>query len=114
MLLDTLFKGSCEMDSLDDIIPLMEVLERYQIKKELIQQRCDEAILAQLNSNILDKLSTLVNVMSEESIKKAVDITMMHCKKNFTQFRHLPEKILCHLLQRNDIATSEIDIYRYF
>ena len=35
MLLDAMFKGSCEMDSLDDIIPLMEVLEGYQIKKRV-------------------------------------------------------------------------------
>ena len=33
LLFDIVFEESSEMESLDDIIPLMEVVERYQINK---------------------------------------------------------------------------------
>ena len=50
LLLDIVFEETCEMESLDDIILLMEVVERYQINKVPVQQMCDEAILTQMNA----------------------------------------------------------------
>ena len=33
LFFDIVFEGSCELESLDDILPLMEVVDWYQIKK---------------------------------------------------------------------------------
>jgi len=115
MLLNAVFKGSCEMDSVYDIIPLMEGVKRYQIEKKPLQQMCDEAIVTQIErDNHLDinVLSKCADVMSEKSIRKVADMIMNCAKSNFTQL-HLPWQVLQLLLQRNDIACLEIEIFRY-
>ena len=48
LLVDTVYSGSCELADLDDTIPLIEVMDRYQINKVLLQHMCGEAILSQL------------------------------------------------------------------
>jgi len=54
------------MDSLDDIDPLMEVVERYDFNKPPFLHMCDEAILSQLDSsNYHTLLPKYVSVMSE-------------------------------------------------
>ena len=116
MLLDAVFKGSCEMDSLDDIVPLIEVADYYQIEKKPLQQMCDEAILTrfEMNSTIdTQLLSKCAKVMSEQSIKKVVEMVMNFTKSKFTQLSDLPEQVLHHLLQRNDIDCEEVEIFNY-
>lgn len=48
LLFDIVFEGSSDLECLDDIIPLMEVVDRYEIKRAPMQRMCDEAILAEL------------------------------------------------------------------
>ena len=84
LLLDIVFEESCEMESLDDIIPLMEVVERYQINKAPIQQMCDEAILTQMNAkNYFILLPKFASFMCDENIEKAADKVMKFVDNNF-------------------------------
>ncbi|XP_065892814.1 kelch repeat and BTB domain-containing protein 8-like [Dysidea avara] len=117
-LLDIIYKGGCEMDGLDDIIPLMEVVDRYQFNKAPFLHMCGEAILSQLDfSNYFTLLPKYVNVMSEESHKKAADKVMSYTNNDFvTKFdetKDLPEEIMLLLLDRNDIKSHEIDIFSF-
>ena len=43
------YPGIIGASLLDDIIPLMEVVEYYQINIAPVQQMCDEAVLTQMN-----------------------------------------------------------------
>ena len=49
LLFDIDFEGSSDLDSLDDIIPLMEVVDRYKIKQDTVHRICNEAMLAELD-----------------------------------------------------------------
>jgi len=118
LLLDIVFEGSCEMESLDDVIPLMEVVERYQINKAPIQQMCDEAILSQMsprNYSIL--LPRYVNLMQEESIMKAADMVMDFTDNDFVadhiHTRSLPEEILLHLLHHKELHIHDVEIFDF-
>ena len=116
MLLDAVFKGSCEMDSLDDIVPLIEAADYYQIEKKPLQQMCDEAILSQFETrNWIDVtlLSRCAKVMGERSIQRVVEMIMNSTKHNFTTLHNLPEQILYQLLQRNDLNCEEVEIFKY-
>ena len=115
-LLDIIYKEGCEMDGLDDIIPLMEVVDRYQFNKAPFLHMCGEAVLSQLDSSdYLTLLPKYVSVMSEESHKKAADKIMVYTNNDFTKYdtKCLPENILLLLLSRNDLASHEIDIFRF-
>lgn len=106
------------MDILDDTIPLMEVVDRYQINKTPFLHMCSEAILSQLDSsNYLTLLPKYVSVMSEESHKKAADKVMSYTNNDFvTKFdetKDLPEEVLLCLLKRNDITSHEADIFSF-
>ena len=35
MLIDFIYNGSCKLECMDDILPLVEVMDRYQMKKML-------------------------------------------------------------------------------
>ena len=118
LLLDIIFEESCEMESLDDIIPLMEVVERYQINKAPVQQMCDEAILAQMNANnyfiLLPKFSIF---MREENIKKTADKVMKFVNDNFIAHhkhaKNLPEEVLLSLLHHADLRNHEVEIFEF-
>jgi len=119
LLLDIVFEESCEMESLDDIIPLMEVVERYQINKAPVQQICDEAILAEMNAtNYFILLPKFVDVMHEDSIKKAADKVMKLTDKNFiachTHTRNLPEEVLLCLLNHDDLCNHDAEILNFW
>ena len=118
LLLDIVFEESCEMESLDDIIPLMEVVERYQINKAPIQQMCDEAILAQMNaSNCFILLPKFSNLMHEESIKKAADQVMKFTNNdviaNHQCTKELPENILLSLLHHDKLYSYDAEIFEF-
>jgi len=116
MLFDAVFQGSCEIDSLDDIVPLMEVADYYQIEKKPLQEMCGEAVIKQFETNkIIDTelLSKFATVMSEQSIKRMADMILNIMKNKFTELYSLPEKVLYHLLQRDDIDCEEVEIFKY-
>ena len=118
LLLDIVFEESSEMESLDDIIPLMEVVERYQINKAPVQQMCDEAILTQMNAkNYFILLPKFADVMHEDNVKKAADKVMTFTNNNFITSRNhainLPEEVLLPLLQHNDLCNHELEIFEF-
>jgi len=117
-LIDGICKGSCELDSLDDAIPLMKVVDCYKINKAPFLQMFGEAILSQLDSsNYFTLLPKYVSVMSEESHKKAANEVMSYTNNDFvTKFdetKDLPEKVLLCLLKRNEIICHDIDIFSF-
>ena len=118
LFLEIVFEESCEMESLDDIIPLMEVVERYQINKAPIQQMCDEAILTQMNANnYFTLLPKFAGLMNEVNIKKAADKVMSFTHNNFIanchQATNLPEEVMLPLLQHKDLRNHDLEIFEF-
>ncbi|XP_065910892.1 kelch-like protein 38 [Dysidea avara] len=125
LLIDAVYKGSCELDSLDDMIPLMEVVDRYQINKAPLQHMCGEAVLSQLDlSNYSTLLSKYASLMSEESNKKAANkvVTIIggDLESYYEEVCELPEEVMLPLLQESNIDCSEsflfeflVDWYKY-
>jgi len=117
-LIDFIYKGSCNLDNTDSILPLIAAFDYYQINKTPFLHVCGEVILSQLDSsNYLILLPKYVSVMSEESHKKAADKVMSYTKNDFvTKFdetKDLPEEVLHALLQRGDINCHEVDIFDF-
>ena len=118
LLLEIVFEESCEMESLDDIIPLMEVVERYQINKAPIQQMCDEAILAQMNSNnyyiLLPKFASLMHEANiEVAAQKVMSFTHNNFIASYNQAKFLPEEILLPLLQHKSLENHDLKIFEF-
>ena len=118
LFIDFVYNGDCKVDNLDNVLPLMKVVDYYQINKVPFLLKCGKVILAELDSsNYLDLLSKFACIMSEESIQKAADKVMCYCNcdfiSNFDETKNLPEEILLYLLQRNDILLPEIEIFDY-
>ena len=118
LLLNAMFEESCEMESLNDIFPLMEVAERYQINKVPLQQICSEAILSELRLyTYLTILPKYASLMSEDSLRKAAGKAMLYTNnawvKDFDKAKKLPEEVLLFLLNRKDIPCSELELFRY-
>ena len=77
------------MESLDDIIPLMEVVERYQINKTPVQQMCDEAILTQMNAkNYYMLLPKFAKMMHKDNVEKVADKVMKFTNDDFIASMH--------------------------
>ena len=103
---------------MDDILPLMEVVDCYQMNKCAFYHACGKVVLAKLDSsNCLTLLPKFVSILNEESIKKAADKVMCYSDSNFIskfdETKDLPEDVLLFLLQRDDIANPEIDIFDF-
>ena len=118
LFIDFVYNGDCKLENLDDVLPLMKVVDYYQTNKVPFQLKCSKVILAELDSsNYLNLLPKFACVMSEESIEKATDWAMIYSNYDaigkFDETKTLPEEILLNLLQRNDIHYPEIDIYDY-
>ena len=118
LLVDLIYNGACKPNSLDDILPLNEMMDRYQMRKGVFYHMCGEVVLAQLNrSNYLTLLPKFVRVLNEESIKKAASKVMCYTSSNFVTIfnftKSLPEEILLSLLQRDDIPNPELDIFNF-
>ena len=117
-LVDVIYKGSCDFDSLDDAVPLIEVVDRYQINKVPLQYMCDEAILSQMDSsNYHTLLPKYVSVMSDEGYKKAADKIMNYTNNDFvTKIYHtrcLPEEVMLPLLKNYSITQPEIKVFEF-
>ena len=96
----------------------MEVAERYQISKVPFLHMCGKAILSQSDSsNYLTLLPKYVSVMSEESHKNAADKVMSYINNDFVskfdETKDLPGEVLLLLLNRNDLASHEIDVFNF-
>ena len=118
LLVNLVYNGSCRPDSLDDILPLNEVMDRYQMKKGAFYHMYGEVVLTQLNSsNYLTLLPKFVGVLNKECINRAADKVMCYTNcsfiDKFDQTKNLPEEILLPLLQRNDIPNPELDIFDF-
>ena len=117
LLIDFVYCGKCELKNLDDILPLLEVFDRYQINKVPFYHNCSEVILANLDSsNYLVLLPTFASVMSEEGIRKAANKVMHYANNDFIakfdSTKDLPEEVLLRLLQM-DITNHEVDVFDF-
>ena len=84
LLIDFIYNRSCKMDCMDDILPLLEVMDRYQLKKDAFYHMCGKVILANLDgSNYLTVLPKFVDVLNEESAKKVADKVICYTNNNF-------------------------------
>ena len=118
LLIDFIYNGSCKMECMDDILPLLEVMDRYQLNKGAFYHMCGKVVLANVDSsNYLTLLPKFVSVLNEESMRKAADKVMCYTNSNFIdkfdKTKDLPEEVLLLLLQRNDITNPEIDIFDF-
>ena len=74
LFIDFIYNGNCKLEDLDDMLPLMKVVDYYQVNKVPFYLMCGKVILDKLDSsNYLSLLPKFANVMSKESIKKAAD-----------------------------------------
>ena len=118
MLVDFIYNGNCKLECMDDVLPLVEVMDRYQMKKDALYHMCGKIVLARLDSsNYLTLLPKFVSVLNKESVNRAVDRVMCYTNCSFVdkfdETKNLPEEILLPLLQRNDIPNPEIDIFDF-
>ena len=117
LLIDFVYCGKCELKNLDDILPLLEVFDRYQINKVPFYHSCSEVILANLDaSNYLVLLPKFASMMSEEGIRKAANKVMHYTNSDFIakfdSTKDLPEEVLLQLLQM-DITNHEVDVFDF-
>ena len=118
MLIDFVYTGGCQVKSVDDIFPLAEVIERYQINKLPLYHLCGKTVLSQMDSsNYLTLLPKFVSVMDGKSIKRAADKVMCYTNNNyvakFDKVKDLPEEIILSLLPRDDVENPEEDIFNF-
>jgi len=118
LLIDFVCRGSCEIDSLDETLPLLELFNHYEVSVMPLKYAVGEVILPQLDSsNYLTLLPKYVSVMSKESHKKAADKVMSYTNNDFvTKFdktKNLPEEIMLPLLQSNEILVCEVNILEF-
>ena len=75
MLIDFVYRGSCELKNRHDTFPILEAFDQYQINKVPFYYMCSEVILEKLDSsNYLTLLPKFASVMSEEGTRKAANI----------------------------------------
>ena len=118
MLIDFVYTGGYQVSNVDDIFPLAEVIERYQINKLPLYHLCGKTILSQMDSsNYLTLLSQFACVMDEISIKRAADKVMCYTNNNFIanfdEVKDLPEEVILSLLPRDDLENPEVDIFNF-
>jgi len=117
LMVDFVCYGTCKLNDVDDIFPLLEAFDRYQINKIPFYYTCSGFILSQLDiSNYLTLLPKFASVMSEEGIKRAANKVMCYTKNdfivNFDNSKDLPEEVLLQLLQM-DITNHEVDVFDF-
>ena len=118
LFIDFIYNGNCKLEDLDDMLPLMKVVDYYQVNKVPFHLMCGKVILDKLDSsNYLSLLPKFAGVMSKESIKKAADKVMCYSNSdfisNFDENKDLPEEVLLFLLQRSDVCNAEVDIFDF-
>ena len=118
LLIDFLYNGTFELSCLSDLIPLMEVANRYQIKKKSLKKLCGKCVSLKLDStNYSTLLPKYASLMTEEDCKKVadkvVDYTKSDLMNNFHKTKRLPEEIVLALLQCSKIHCSELDLFEF-
>ena len=118
LLIDFLYHGTFELSCLSDLIPLMEVADRYQIKKKSLQKLCGKCVSSKLDStNYSILLPKYASLMTEEDCKKTadkvVDYTKSDLMNNFHRTKRLPEEIVLPLLQCSKIHCSESELFDF-
>ena len=78
LFIDFVYNRDCKLENLDDVLPLMKVVDYYQSNKVPFLLKCGKVILAKLDSaNYLNLLPKFACAMNEESIQKAADKVML-------------------------------------
>ena len=118
MLIDFVYTGGYQVSNVDDIFPLAEAIERYQINKLPLYHLCGKTILSQMDSsNYITLLPKFACVMDEISIKRAADKVMCYTNNNFVvkfdEVKDLPEEVILSLLPRDDLENPEVDIFNF-
>ena len=117
LFIDFIYNGSCQIENLDDMLPLMKIVDYYQVNKAPLCVMCGNIILDKLDStNYLSLLPKFASVMSKESIQNAADKVMCYNSdftSKFDDTKDFPEELLLCLLQRNDIPYPEMDIFNF-
>ena len=117
ILIDFVYNGKCEVSSLDDILPLLEVIDRYQINKVPFQYMIGDAVLAKLNlSNYATLLPKFSSVMSEEANRKAAEKVINYIGYDFTKHYNshlLPEEVLLPLLLMVPLTCYDLQIFDF-
>ena len=117
LLIDFVYNGECEVNSHDDIVPLLEVIDRYQINKVPFQHMIGEAVLAKLDSsNYLTLLPKFASVMSEEANRKAAEKVMAYTKYDIIadeSTREIPEEVLLPILQIFNLTCHDSQLFDF-
>lgn len=118
LFIDFIYNGNSNLEDLDDMLPLMKVVDYYQVNKVPFYLMCGKVVLNKLDSsNYLSLLPKFAGVMDNESIKKAADKVMCYSNcdfvNKFDENKDLPEEMLLFLLQRSDICNAEVDIFDF-
>ena len=118
ILIDFVYNGKCEVNSLDDILPLLEVIDRYQINKVPFQHMIGDAVLGKLDSsNYLVVLLKYASVMSEEASRRAAEKVMMYINydiaSDFSTTKQIPENVLLSLLQMFNFTNYDLEIFEF-
>ena len=119
LLIDFVYNGKCEVSRLDDLLPLLEVLDRYQMNKIPFQHLISEAVLAKLcSSNYLTLLPQFASVMSDEGNRKAAGEVIKYIKGNIIgiiqdDIVSLPEEVLLPLLQTCCLQCYDLDVFNF-
>ena len=117
ILIDFIYNGKCEVSHLDDILPLLEVTDRYQINKVPFQHMIGEAVLVKLNSsNYVTLLPKFASVMSEEANRKAAEKVISFAGYAFIKNCNselLPEEVLLPLLLTVPLTCHDLEIFNF-
>ena len=117
LLIDFVYNGKCEVNMLHDILPLLEVIDRYQINVFTFQHVIGEAVLAKLDpSNYLILLPKFASVISDEANKKAAEKVMTYNNNDITKSisnRLLPEEVLFPLIQTFNLQCYDIEMFDF-
>ena len=115
LLVDFIHTSSCESESLDDVVSLLELFEEYDINKIAILNIFSEAVLSQLNaSNYSTLVPKYASLMSEEGhqkiAKKIISFTNNNFISNFDEVKDIREEVMLHMLQSDGLVAYEADI----
>ena len=72
MLIDFVYTGGCQVKSVDNIFPLAELIECYQINKLPLYHLCSKTILSQMDSSnyLTLLLSQFACVMDKKALRE--------------------------------------------
>ena len=117
LMIDFVYNGTFELKGIDEVLPLLEVIERYQMKKTPFQHMIDEVVLTKLDSsNYVTLLPKFASVMSKKANKKAAEAVLTYvsyCITKSHQSIKLPEEVLLPLLQKFALQCHDAEIFDF-